>query len=306
MFLSDKSLPTCLPLLGLLIMNFQTFSVKQSWKCSYPIQQIKHRHLQKLLIALLISFTLVKNAYVCLGGVHTCMEGFFFKGGIKSCIKNFRLKTCWEVVFVVLTAVDVKGYWSVGDLGFSCCGWFPAALDTISQVSCRVSADVHRQGSYPGEDAWEWASVWKSHVLYWFPCRRSLAPCLLTTERKFGKTEAGSCDCFLHIVPAICSHTEKFWLMRGAKGLWRAVGQPAPGPAGFWAHSAVVISYWGQSTLFTEGTCPRGVRKIDRPSFPDYLVFLELRERWKIVRKILVSVNQRTWFSRKQNWKMYT
>lgn len=248
---------------------------------------------------------------LCLFGRCTHMHGrIFLKGGIKSCIKSFRLKTCWEVVVavivVVLTAVDVKGYWSMGDLDFSCCGWFPAALDTISQVSSRVSGDVHRQGSHPGEDAGEWASVWKSHVLYWFPCRRSLAPYLLTTERKFGKTEAGSCDCFLHIVPAICSHTEKFWLMRGAKGLWRAVGQPARGPAGFWAHSAVVISYWGQSTLFTEGTCPRGVCKIDRPSFPDYLVLLELRERWKIVRKILVSVNQRTWFSRKQIWNMYT
>lgn len=56
---------------------------------------------------------------------------------------------------------------------------------------------------------------------------------MFAMERKFGKTEAVSCDGFLHIVPAISSHTEKFSLMRGTKGLWRAVGQPAPGPAGF-------------------------------------------------------------------------
>lgn len=36
--------------------------------------------------------TLVKSACVCMGGVHTCMEGFcFLKEGIKSYIKSFRL-----------------------------------------------------------------------------------------------------------------------------------------------------------------------------------------------------------------------
>lgn len=196
----------------------------------------------------------------------------------------------------------------MGDLDFSLCGWFPATLIHYfpGTASSTVSGNVHSQGSNPGEDTWGWASVWESHALYWFTCHRSLILCLLTAERKFGKTEAGSCDCFLHIVPAICSYTEKFWLMREARGLWRAIGQPAVWPAGFWAHRAVVISYWGQSTLLTGGTFPRGGCETDRPSFPDYQVFLASREIKNIVEKIVVYINQRMWLSRKQNWGNYT